>query len=68
MQNIIKINLLSNRLKHFQLIKRKNPNVFPMKFKLEFYNPQFIQLKIKKKIQQVGLEYAIFSKIVNIKI
>ena len=39
-----------------------------MEFKPEFDVPQFIPLKIKNNIQQVGLEYGLFSQTVNIKI
>ena len=67
MQNIIKSNIGSNRWKIYQLIERKNPKVFPMIYKLEIYFPLFVSIKTKKNIQQVGLEYGIFSHIVNIK-
>ena len=39
-----------------------------MKYKFKFYAPLFIPLKIKKNIQQVGLENIIVSQIVNIEI
>ena len=35
---------------------------------MEFNVPQLIPHEVKKKIQQVSLEYILFSKIVNIKI
>ena len=68
MQNSIKNNIRGNILKIFQLIKRKNPKLFLIKWKLELCVPLFIPLKIKKNIQQVGLEYVIVSQIVDIKI
>ena len=41
---------------------------FLTKFKAEFNIPQFIPHNVKKNIQQVGLEYWLFSHIVKIKI
>ena len=38
-----------------------------MKFRAEYNVPQLFPLEFKKKIQQVGLKYGLFSKIANIK-
>ena len=54
--------------KYFDALKVKFPKYFPTKFKSQFNVPRFIPLEVKKKIQQVGLEYLLFLQIVNIKI
>ena len=53
--------------KYFDESKLKFPKYFLTEFRTELNVHQFIPLEVKKNIQQVGIEYGLFSQIVNIK-
>ena len=53
--------------KYFEESKVKFHKYLSTNFKSEFNVPQFIPLEAEKNIQQVGLEYGLFSQIVKIK-
>ena len=53
--------------KYLDELKVKFPKYFLTEFESEFDAPLFITLGIKKGIQQVGLEYGLFSQMMKIK-
>ena len=53
--------------KYFKLSDVESPEEFLLKCKQEFNVSYFIPIDVKKSIQQIGLEYGLFSQIIKIR-